>query len=104
MLDFGCSAGRILRFFDKEAADGVEVWGCDIDATSMEWCQRSLMPPLSSRQIDTTQPHLPFPDRHFDSIYAGSVFSHMNELTTAWLLELACLTTQGGIPEFHHPQ
>jgi len=96
VLDFGCSAGRMVRHFADQAVEGVEVWGCDIDAAAIEWCQKNLMPPLQFF-INTTQPHLPFPDKHFDFIYAGSVFSHMNELTAAWLLELARITKPGGI-------
>ena len=30
-------------------------------------------------------------------IYAGSVFSHINEQTSAWLLELARVTKPGGV-------
>jgi SAM-dependent methyltransferase len=33
-------------------------------------------------------PHLPFDDKYFDFIYAGSVFTHIDDLATAWLCEL----------------
>src|SRR5262249_7547168 len=36
----------------------------------------------------TTLPHLPFEDRYFDFIYAGSVFTHLDDLADAWLAEL----------------
>ena len=41
-------------------------------------------------------PHLPFEDRYFDLIYCGSVFTHIDDLTDAWLLELRrVLSPQG---------
>lgn len=96
ILDFGCSAGRIIRFFENAAKQGVEVWGCDIDSASIDWCQKNLLPPFKFF-INTTTPYLPFPDNYFNMIYAGSVFSHINEMTSAWLLELARVTAPGGI-------
>lgn len=99
MLDFGCSGGRVVRFFGEQADQGVEVWGCDIDAASIEWCQKNLMPPFKFF-TNTTTPHLPCPDGFFNFMYAGSVFSHMNELTAIWLMELARCTALGGVCVF----
>jgi SAM-dependent methyltransferase len=96
MLDFGCSGGRVIRFFEDQARQGVEVWGCDIDSASIDWSQKNLMPPFKFF-TNTTTPHLPCPDGHFSFVYAGSVFSHMNELTGIWLMELARCTAPGGI-------
>lgn len=44
----------------------------------------------------TTAPHLPFEDRTFGLIYAGSVFSHIEDLADAWVLELRRITRPGG--------
>jgi ubiquinone/menaquinone biosynthesis C-methylase UbiE len=41
-------------------------------------------------------PHLPFADHSFDCIYAGSVFTHIDDLADAWLLELRRLTRPDG--------
>jgi SAM-dependent methyltransferase len=86
VLDFGCGIGRMIRHFRREAADG-EVWGVDISATHIHWCQQHLSPPFRFA-VTTTIPHLPFPDRYFDVVYAGSVFTHLEDLADAWLLEV----------------
>ena len=100
ILDFGCSSGRIARFFaTMPSSVATEVWGCDIDAASIDWCQKNMMPPIKFF-TNTTSPHLPIHDSFFDFIYAGSVFTHMNEMTAAWLLELSRCTRPDGIAVF----
>ena len=99
ILDFGCSSGRIVRFYSEKARNGNEVWGCDIDSASIDWCQKNLMPPLKLF-TNTTSAHLPFKDGYFDFIYAGSVFTHINEMTSAWILELSRCTAENGVAVF----
>ena len=41
-------------------------------------------------------PHLPFEDRYFDLIYCGSVFTHIDDLADAWLLEIKRIMRPGG--------
>ena len=95
VLDFGCSGGRVIRWFADEAAAGAEIWGCDIDAAAIEWCQKNMMPPFRFF-ANTTAPHLPLPDGFFDFIFAGSVFTHIKDMSTAWGMELArCLAPDG---------
>lgn len=95
VLDFGCASGIMLRWFDAVAATG-EAWGVDIAATPILWCQQNLSPPF--RFATTTSfPHLPFEDRYFDFVYAGSVFTHIADLAEAWLLELRRILRPGGI-------
>ncbi len=95
VLDFGCSGGRVTRWFSEEASKGVEIWGCDIDAAAIEWCQKNLMPPLKFF-ANTTSPHLPVKDGFFDFIFAGSVFTHIKDMSTSWILELhRCLSDDG---------
>lgn len=95
MLDFGCSGGRVTRWFADEAANGVDVWGCDIDAAAIEWCQKNLMPTFNFF-ANTTSPHLPVKDSYFDFIFAGSVFTHIKDMSTAWAMELSrCLSDDG---------
>ncbi|HBI14209.1 MAG TPA: hypothetical protein DDY20_01605 [Desulfobulbaceae bacterium] len=95
MLDFGCSGGRVLRWFEEEASKGVECWGCDIDAAAIDWTQKNLMPPFKFF-VNSTAPHLPFRDDYFDFIYAGSFFTHIKDMATMWLLELArCINKDG---------
>ena len=94
ILDFGCGAGRMIRWLD-EFSDICEVWGVDISAVQMLWCQRNLCPPFKFFTI-TTAPHLPFEDRYFDLIYCGSIFTHIDDLADAWLLELRRILRPGG--------
>jgi ubiquinone/menaquinone biosynthesis C-methylase UbiE len=94
VLDFGCGAGRMIRWLDR-AAPHCEIWGVDINARCIKWCQQNLSPPFKFATITTT-PHLPFEDRYFDFIYCGSVFTHIDDLADAWLLELRRVTAPGG--------
>ena len=74
VLDFGCAAGRLLRFYPNTPGKS-ELWGVDINARYIGWCQNNLSPPFLFATI-TTAPHLPFEDNYFDLIYCGSVFAH----------------------------
>lgn len=94
ILEFGCSAGRMLRHLEPEAQMG-EVWGADLHAAAIHWAQAHLSPPFQFL-TNTTQPHLPFEDRHFDLIFAGSVWTHIGELGDAWLLEMRRMLKPGG--------
>jgi ubiquinone/menaquinone biosynthesis C-methylase UbiE len=94
VLDFGCGAGRMARWLAEIVLDG-EIWGTDISAAHITWCQQHLTPPMHFATT-TTIPHLPFEDNSFDLIYAGSVFSHLDDLADAWLLELRRISRPGG--------
>jgi SAM-dependent methyltransferase len=95
VLDFGCAAGRMIRWL-REEADACEIWGADIQARHVLWCQQHLNPPFHF-VTTTTIPHLPFPDGYFDLVYAGSVFSHIADLADAWLLELKRILAPRGM-------
>jgi len=94
VLDFGCATGRMIRWLD-DAAKQCEIWGVDVSAELIIWCQQHLAPPFYFCTI-TTAPHLPFEDGYFDLIYAGSVFTHIADLADAWFLELKRITRPGG--------
>jgi ubiquinone/menaquinone biosynthesis C-methylase UbiE len=85
ILEFGTAGGRMIRHF-KEYAEQGDVWGVDISAEHINWCKQNLAP-IKFATI-TTVPHLPFRDDHFDLVFAGSVFTHLDDLSDAWLLEL----------------
>ena len=95
VLDFGCGAGRVLRHFLEEA-ERAEIWGCDIDAASIEWLQENLSPPLRVLRCEE-RPPLPHPDGHFDLIYAASVFTHLTDGWSAWLAEMHRLLAADGL-------
>jgi len=95
VLDFGCGAGRTLRHFLGEA-EIAEFWGCDIDEASIAWVSEHLSPPihpLRSREI----PPIPRPDGYFDLVYAISVFSHLTESWSEWLVELHRVLRDDGL-------
>lgn len=94
ILDFGCGSGRMIRWLKEYAAD-CEIWGTDIIADYLLWCQQHLSPPFHF-VMATMLPHLPFEDRYFDLIYAGSVFTHLDDLSSSWLLELRRVTSENG--------
>jgi ubiquinone/menaquinone biosynthesis C-methylase UbiE len=94
ILDFGCGSGRMIRWLKDEAV-AREIWGTDIIADYLLWCQQHLSPPFHF-VLATILPHLPFEDRHFDLIYAGSVFTHLDDLASAWLLELRRVLSDDG--------
>ena len=93
VLDFGCAAARMLRFYPR--TERSELWGVDVDATHINWCQLNMGPPFSFATI-TTSPHLPFEDNYFDLVYAGSVFTHISDLTDSWFLELRRVVRRHG--------
>ena len=94
ILDLGCGAGRMIRHL-REFASTCEIWGADISAEHIYWCQHNLSPPFHF--LTTTRlPHLPFEDRSFRFIYCGSLLTHIDDLTDAWLLELHRLLAEDG--------
>jgi SAM-dependent methyltransferase len=95
VLDFGCGAGRTLRHFLDEA-ERAELWGADIDAASISWLQKALCPPLRVRRSPVLPP-LGLEYGSLDLAWAISVFTHLTDSSTAWLLELHRLLKPGGL-------
>ena len=95
ILDFGCGSGRMIRWL-RDLADGSDIWGVDIRAEHILWSREYLRPPFHFA-VTTIVPHLPFEDGYFDLIYAGSVFTHIDDLVDSWLLELRRLLKRGGL-------
>jgi len=94
ILDWGCAAGRVLRFLPNELGAS-ECWGCDINMQHILWAQTHLGMDLGFVQC-TTAPHLTFPDNKFDFIYALSVFTHISEIPEMWFAELNRILKPGG--------
>jgi SAM-dependent methyltransferase len=92
VLDLGCAAGRMTRHFPR--AEGSEIWGADLSAPHINWCQRNL-PDFHFVTISSA-PHLPFPDGYFDFVFCASVFTHITDLADAWLLEIRRVLKPGG--------
>lgn len=95
VLDFGSGAGRTLRHFAAEA-ETAEFWGCDIDGPSIEWMRESLCPPFHAWQTLSVPP-LALEHGSFDLVYAVSVFTHLTDNSTPWLLELHRMLKPDGL-------
>ena len=94
-FDFGGSTGRVFRHFALQT-DAWEVWSCDFKPSSVEFNLRYF--PKSIRAfLNTAYAALPIPDGYFDLISACSVFTHIDETETGWLLELRRILKIGGI-------
>jgi len=94
VLEMGCAAGRMIRHL-KKFAESNEIWGVDVNASLINWCKCNLSP-LFHFATTTTIPHLPFSDSYFDFIFTGSVFTHIDDLAEAWLLELRRILSPQG--------
>jgi SAM-dependent methyltransferase len=92
VLDLGCAAARMTRHFPRSQES--EIWGADISAPHIDWCQRHL-PDLNFVTVSTA-PHLPFADGYFDFVFCASVFTHITDLADAWLLEIRRVLKPGG--------
>ena len=92
-LDFGCGGGRMLRHIPAVIPDG-EYWGCDTESRAIAWAQNYLGEQFRLL-TNLREPHLPFEDGYFDFIYAGSVFSHINDMSEFWMLELRRIAKTG---------
>jgi SAM-dependent methyltransferase len=95
VLEFGCNNGRLIRWLEPFVEER-EIWGVDVQAEKVLWAMENLSPPFRFATT-TTVPHLPFPDGHFDLIFAGSVFTHLGELHAAWLAELMRVLAPEGL-------
>ena len=94
ILEFGCGDGRMIRWLEHLAGDR-EIWGTDINAGRVFWCKQNLS--TSIHFITTTTiPHLPFEDRYFGFVFAGSVFTHIDDLADTWIAELRRILRPGG--------
>ena len=95
VMDFGCGAGRTLRHFMGEA-ERCELWGVDIDATSIELLRETVSPPLHVMRSEYMPP-LELESESFDLIWSISVFTHLTKNSLPWLLELHRLLKPGAL-------
>jgi SAM-dependent methyltransferase len=95
ILDFGCGAGRTLRHFVAETADS-EVWGCDIDEPSIRWLSAELCPPFHVFR-NGQEPPLDQRSSSFDLIWGISVFTHLTDNWSRWLVELHRILRTDGL-------
>jgi SAM-dependent methyltransferase len=94
-FDFGGSTGRVFRHFHFQS-DRWTVWSCDFKQTSVDWNLQNLPSEIQVFQ-GMYFPFLLVEDQTFDVISAMSVFTHIDETETSWLLELRRTMKPGGI-------
>jgi SAM-dependent methyltransferase len=93
--DFGGSTGRVFRHFYCQD-EGVEIWTSDFKVGSYHWNLR-YMPGEIRAFLNTFYPSLPIQDKFFRLITAFSVFTHIDDLESSWLLELRRILVPGGL-------
>jgi len=93
--DFGGSTGRVFRHVHCQNRS-FEVWSSDFKMSHFLWNQR-YMPTDLRVFLNGFAPPLPVPDAHFDVVTAFSVFTHIDELESPWLLELRRILKPGGL-------
>lgn len=95
VFDFGGATGRAFRHFYCQD-DSKEVWSCDLKLANVNWCLQNL--PLDIRIfLNTFLPVVPISSGYFDVVMAFSVFTHIDEMETTWILELKRLLRPGGL-------
>ncbi len=94
VLDFGCGVGKVSQHFAGER-ERYELFGADIDAASIDWLAANHTYGTFVTVEET--PGLPWPNGHFDLIYAVSVFTHMTDPWAGWLLELRRVLAPSGL-------
>jgi SAM-dependent methyltransferase len=94
ILELGVAGGRLIRHL-ADLASRQEIWGTDFWASAILWCQDHLSPPFHFATTPVT-PHLPFEDRSFGLVFAGSLWIHLDDLAEAWALEVHRVLQPGG--------
>ena len=91
VLDFGVGCGRIARHL----LDDASLHGCDYNPRLVTWCRRHLA--LRDVVVNGLAPPLPWPDDHFDAMYAISLLTHWPEaLQRSWMTEWRRVLRPGG--------
>jgi SAM-dependent methyltransferase len=85
-LDFGGSTGRVFRHFHYQSNKWT-VLSCDFKMSSVEWNTRYFPNEIEVFQ-NSYSPSLPIESNSLSLISAMSVFTHIDETETSWLMEL----------------
>lgn len=95
VLDWGCGPARVIQWVGVARPEW-KLFGCDYNATSIDWC-KSALPAITFRKNNLTPP-LPFEPGILDAVYSWSVFTHLSEEQFhAWLGEIWRVLKPGGV-------
>jgi cyclopropane fatty-acyl-phospholipid synthase-like methyltransferase len=95
VLDFGCGAGRTLRWLIQLFPE-VRFHGTDTDGGAIAWCTAHLSG--AEFRVNGVNPPTKYPDAFFDLAYAISVFTHLNlDHQKLWLAELHRILKPDGL-------
>jgi SAM-dependent methyltransferase len=95
VLDWGCGCGRLARHWSKDGTD-VELFGCDINPTLVDWCKDNLK--FGKFSVSHLDPPLEFEDNFFDLLYGVSVFTHLTfQEHYRWMCEIWRVLKPGGV-------
>ena len=92
--EMGCASGRVVRHVSCQTS--ANVWCSDINLRHVEWIRQHLgddIIPFHSVSL----PNLPIEQNKMDMVTAFSVFTHIDDFETMWLMELERILKPGGI-------
>lgn len=95
VLDFGCGSARVLRQFAPEAGTA-QFDGCDLHKPSIDWARANLSPPFEFF-VNQLEPPLDLPTGSLHLVWAMSVFTHISDSWSDWLLEMHRVLAPGGV-------
>ncbi len=75
ILDFPCGHGRVMRYL-KAAYPEAEITGCDLNRAGVDFCASVLGAVPVYSKFDPSD--IPLPADHFDLIWVGSLFTHID--------------------------
>lgn len=96
LFELGAASGRALRHFACQSDATLRLSCADLNANHVEWVSKYLPPDIAAFQTSAL-PHLPLEDHSQDVVTAFSVFTHIDEYETAWLMEIKRVLRPGGV-------
>ena len=93
-FELGCASGRVIRHVACHTE--VPIACCDINKRHTEWV-RLFLPERINVFHSSVSPHLPLEDNSVSVAAAFSVFTHIDDFETAWLLEVRRILRPGGL-------
>lgn len=95
VLDWGCGSGRTLRWLLFNEAWRAQYYGCDVDGEAIRWLKGQ--GPFQVQEC-APRPPLPYPNHHFEGLFAFSVLTHIDPGDhRAWYAEMHRILKPGAL-------